>query len=456
MRSSYPDFDLYKSLGVPETASEKLIKSQYRRLMQRFHPDKPTSLEYTKTKFPQNANESDQSYETRIVKQRDRIVLQIGTAYEILTEDRAAYDAYRKANLNTKNSDGFNTSANQKSDNAKDEKPSGATNNSSAKNEKSDQLRREYFADGSYFQYTKIEIWPKDAFIDGREYISGDGQLYDKNGKLRYEGSWAYRNLHDNSNPPAHGNPQGDGTYYFENGDVYTGRFDDGKMNGLGRMNYAAYNNGEKYLHKIYQGHWKNGQKHGFGDEIWLEENTISCRNYYGYEGEWKDGEKHGHGNLYGVLGSKTSVDFDKLFHPSSYMNLLYAGEWKNNKRHGHGRDFSSCFDENFKTLIKPEYRQHRYAGEWKNDVRHGKGTEYWGTGDEKKETSYWENGKQVEKPLTAEAMDSIKSGKLFKSPKFLIPAFLAAGLGFCSYQADAHAVEEQDNEPSSLEIRMP
>ena len=53
---------------------------------------------------------------------------------------------------------------------------------------------------------------------------------------------------------------EGQGTYYFENGDVYTGAFEKGKFNGVGKLQYKVS------LDKCYyEGEFKNDKCHGKG-----------------------------------------------------------------------------------------------------------------------------------------------------------------------------------------------
>mgnify|MGYP006340874645 CR=1 FL=1 len=65
--------DYYKTLGVAKNASEKEIKSAYRQLAQKYHPDKNPGDKKAEDKF-KDLNE----------------------AYEVLSDDqkRAAYDRY--------------------------------------------------------------------------------------------------------------------------------------------------------------------------------------------------------------------------------------------------------------------------------------------------------------------------------------------------------------------------
>ena len=53
----------------------------------------------------------------------------------------------------------------------------------------------------------------------------------------------------------------GQGKFWWPNGDLYTGQYINGKRNGLGDM---AYGDGDQYL-----GAWRSGQYHGQGLYRW-------------------------------------------------------------------------------------------------------------------------------------------------------------------------------------------
>ena len=70
------------------------------------------------------------------------------------------------------------------------------------------------------------------------------------------------------------GQPNGQGTYNFDDGNKYAGQFTDGKPNGLGTRTYP---DGGKYI-----GQYKEGVKHGQGTDTWSSGKK--------YVGELKDG----------------------------------------------------------------------------------------------------------------------------------------------------------------------
>ena len=99
-------------------------------------------------------------------------------------------------------------------------------------------------------------------------------------------------------------NLTGYGTYYYENGDVYTGRFLDRRKNGFGTY---TWKDGKKY-----SGNWKKNKREGQGSYYSSEGNLL-------YSGNYKNDEKHGFGSSYGDKGKS------------------YIGNWKYGKRHGEG-----------------------------------------------------------------------------------------------------------------------
>ena len=74
-------------------------------------------------------------------------------------------------------------------------------------------------------------------------------------------------------------------------------------QNGIGTF---EYDRGDKY-----SGKWKDGVRHGEGTYTWPNGNK--------YVGEWKDGDRTGKGTFTWRSGDK------------------YVGEWKDSKRHGKG-----------------------------------------------------------------------------------------------------------------------
>lgn len=144
------------------------------------------------------------------------------------------------------------------------------------------------------------------------------------------------------------GVPEGTGTLWYKNGDVYRGEFlkgaphdDDGRL---------SHKEGELTITKY--GKWVEGIQTGEVSE------TIYSRDYslvvgevtydYSYTGEFRGDVPYGKGTM--------------RYHRESY--IFFEGYFINGKKFGHGK------------LILPKDRPwiKEYAGEFQNDVFHGKG----------------------------------------------------------------------------------
>jgi hypothetical protein len=78
--------------------------------------------------------------------------------------------------------------------------------------------------------------------------------------------------------------PHGIGKFTFKDGSVFIGQFDNGVLEGLGRL--------ENIEEKMsYQGEWKNWQKFGKGKEEFWQTGEI-------YDGNWVNGERTGYGKF--------------------------------------------------------------------------------------------------------------------------------------------------------------
>lgn len=120
------------------------------------------------------------------------------------------------------------------------------------------------------------------------------------------------------------GLPDGAGSIYYPNGNVYIGNICNGMENGIGRIIYydkAIYNgnwnmgnrDGEgEYIdgENHYKGLWKNNKKHGDGV---LKSNGITLT------GEWVDDMKHG-------LFTETTNDGDNVMVQYENDNIVYRG----------------------------------------------------------------------------------------------------------------------------------
>ncbi len=143
----------------------------------------------------------------------------------------------------------------------------------------------------------------------------GRGTISGKDDSIIYDGDFV------------HGNFQGWGTYFFKNGDWYSGE-------------------------------WKENMMHGVG--------TYTDKNGSFYDGQWKQNKRHGKG---------------KLHHWSGY---IYVGDFYKNQRHGRGVLTTSdglCYDGHFKENyidgrgICKYADGSEYEGGWKNGLKHGRGS---------------------------------------------------------------------------------
>lgn len=181
------DKNFYKPLGVSPNASDAEVKQAYRRQLGRFHPDKGSkSIKNVKSLFNPKAGETASDYEQRIIKQRDSIVLQIREAYEVLSSERQAYDAYRAKHYNT------STEANQRksNNNVPQTRPSQNVqkSNADAFNQQRGTGKREYKEihikspkDGSYGLY---------AGEVANNLPDGQGTFYNAAGHMEFVGAW--------------------------------------------------------------------------------------------------------------------------------------------------------------------------------------------------------------------------------------------------------------------------
>ncbi len=153
------------------------------------------------------------------------------------------------------------------------------------------------------------------------------------------------------------GKKSGDGTFYFKDGDVYQGNFENNKRNGYGMFLFA---NGDKFM-----GNFKDGLKEGYGTHIW--------KNGSKYEGDWKDNERTGKGRYEYKVGEDEGI--------------FYQGEWNNGRYHGKGK-YSIVFYGN-------EGEHFEYEGQFKEGKKSGFGvsTEKFGSMSEFYEGN-WANDK--------------------------------------------------------------
>lgn len=115
----------------------------------------------------------------------------------------------------------------------------------------------------------------------------------------------------------------GYGNYYFLNGDVYSGEFQQGKRQGKGSLKFA--NSAE-----IYEGEFLNNLFHGHGVYYYKSGNV--------YDGSWNEDKKHGQGTYkfangdyyIGEFSNNLKNGLGKYYHAKN--NFFQEGIWKDDK----------------------------------------------------------------------------------------------------------------------------
>ncbi|XP_029432614.1 radial spoke head 10 homolog B-like [Rhinatrema bivittatum] len=173
---------------------------------------------------------------------------------------------------------------------------------------------------------------------------------------------------------------EGEGTAYFQEGNVYSGMFSEGLMHGRGT--YTWYD-GIKYEGdfvmnvplghgtytwpdgSLYEGDVKDGIRHGYG--------IYKCGTQpVSYVGQWYDSIRHGKGTIYFNQEGTSWYEGDWVNNIRSGWGVrcyisgnIYEGQWENNVRHGEGR---------MRWLTTNE----EYTGQWVNGIQNGYGTHTW------------------------------------------------------------------------------
>ena len=181
----------------------------------------------------------------------------------------------------------------------------------------------------------------------------------------------------------SNGAPHGIGEERYASGDVYVGKFVNGKRDGKGVMKFASG--------AVYNGEWEDDRRHGKGNLTKSNGNidvgefrngklngrvVITHTDGSVYDGEWEDNESHGKGNLTmsngdiyvgefrnGKLNGRrvyTHTDGDVYDGGSDYICrwICNDGEWKDCRKHGKGNLTMSNGDI--------------YVGEWENGETNG------------------------------------------------------------------------------------
>ena len=181
------------------------------------------------------------------------------------------------------------------------------------------------------------------------------------------------------------------GRYYYNDGSIYKGFFENDKMKGRGRLiliNRYIYEgdfddglfNGFGKLYtingSIYEGNWKNDIQEGFGIEKYLDGSY--------YSGTFKKGIKNGKGKYIYKNGDIYEGDFenDKMTGMALFKKKdgkIYFGMFKDNKIEGIG------------IFIWKDNK--RYIGEYHNELKEGFGIFY--TSDGRNYEGFWKEGKQ-------------------------------------------------------------
>jgi hypothetical protein len=163
----------------------------------------------------------------------------------------------------------------------------------------------------------------------------------------------------------------GKGSFQFDDGGVYKGEWEKGKMHGKGRFSLD---------NKWVEGIWQNSKlvkitrkKTGQNPKPYIPPAPKpyrclhgDCKDGFGtyqyqfgqYEGYWQNGNRHGSGDFYWNEGDHYSGEWrnDRMngFGFYAYKNgNKYSGQWSNNKKHGHG-----VFWKSDGTILKGEWKK--------------------------------------------------------------------------------------------------
>ena len=181
------------------------------------------------------------------------------------------------------------------------------------------------------------------------------------------------------------------GTYYYNDGSIYKGFFENDKINGRGRLlliNKYVYEgdfidelfNGFGKIYSLnnlkYEGNWKDNLQEGYGIEHYPDGSF--------YSGMFKKGKKHGKGKFVFKNGETYEGDFDneEMTGWGLYKRTdgrIYYGMVKNH------------FIEGIGVFIWKDNK--KYIGEYKNELKDGFGIFY--TNDGRSYSGFWKEGKQ-------------------------------------------------------------
>lgn len=116
----------------------------------------------------------------------------------------------------------------------------------------------------------------------------------------------------------------GNGTFEFEHGSVYTGPFACGKFEGLGQLSFAGT--------PFYDGQWKDGKPHGLG--------IRTCANGTVFVGEWVNGRLCGSGIRIGSngmahYGNWVAGKLEGFGAIIGFEGTVLTGKWADGKAEG-------------------------------------------------------------------------------------------------------------------------
>ena len=168
----------------------------------------------------------------------------------------------------------------------------------------------------------------------------------------------------------------------YHNGDKYRGNFKDGRVNGMGTMNYnysIPGTKGAEFEQAEYQGNWKAGKRDGYGSMTWQDgsafkgiwksdirfEGEMIMSNGYRYRGGFRNDKFHGMARLLltndvvfeGEFEHGTCSAIGRLLYPNGDA---YFGQHKQFVKDGYGKLVT--FDGSV------------FEGKWENDRKNGRG----------------------------------------------------------------------------------
>jgi hypothetical protein len=120
----------------------------------------------------------------------------------------------------------------------------------------------------------------------------------------------------------------GTGTFEFTNGDKYYGGFRNGKINGLGKYEYAKTG-------ASYNGLWINGQRED-------DNATYKCTNYE-YTGGYKNNKQNGYATIRFIKGDRAGDTFRGEFIDGSFKIGIYTYS----KQHPDRKQYDGAFSKN-------------------------------------------------------------------------------------------------------------